>query len=326
MNWGAAMSTSLPLCQIAITCADMARSRWWYQRAMGFATSGVLEPMSPPELSLTQGLPGVVLGVSWLLDRRKVQLELFDFKSPSTRRMPADWNAADIGYASYGVHTVDFDAALARILRVGGRPLTAPLGSRGTRRVCVADPDGVLVELMEEDPLGASSGGVVLPHVPVSIRSITYSVYDLERARRLWVETFGFPEVDGRPLHAPEHEELWGLKGAQRDAVLVRAGEVLVELVRYRTPVPRPRPAGQWIADQGVSHVAIRPASEPQFDELHARATAAGYPGNWKPWDFGGAKAVYLNDDQGFTCEMLWCSASEEHRFGLVPDADAVPG
>ena len=42
--------------------------------------------------------------------------------------------------------------ALERAVASGTPPLSDPLGEPGARRACVRDPDGVLIELMEDDP------------------------------------------------------------------------------------------------------------------------------------------------------------------------------
>lgn len=52
-NSGGGNMRPLPLCHIGISCTDMARTTWWYQRALGFLPSGkasvgnVGEPVRP---------------------------------------------------------------------------------------------------------------------------------------------------------------------------------------------------------------------------------------------------------------------------------------
>jgi len=58
------------------------------------------------------------------------------------------------------------------------------LPSGGTRRVCVRDPEGVLLELMEDDPRLPSTPLRARPEVPVAVRSVTLSVPDLDRHGR----------------------------------------------------------------------------------------------------------------------------------------------
>ncbi|MFB3813518.1 MAG: VOC family protein [Terriglobales bacterium] len=308
------------MCQIAISCLDQVRTCRWYQRALGFVPAGALPDVRGPEVSAIQGLPDVVTSVTWLLDQQnQVQMEFFAFQHPSVRPIPPDWKPSDVGFSMIGIHVANFDRALDSTLRSGGRPLSGPIGPAGKRRVCLRDPEGVLLELMEDDPRVPGAAARPRPHLPVAVRSMTLSVPDLARARRFWVDTLGLPEAKGLMLHGSEHEALWGLSGARRKSLLLWAGDFLIELVQYTDPLGRPRPAGYWLADQGISHIAVRPDTKSDFDKAYQCAINGGYRGNCEPVDLGGVKAVYMNDDQGFTVELLWCDEKEEKNFGFQP-------
>src|SRR5262249_8862604 len=147
----------------------------------------------------------------------------------------------------------DFDATLERIRASSGRLMTNPAGAAGRRRVCLQDPDGVLIEVMEDM---APPSDQVRPDFPTTCRSVTLSVPDLERAARFWVDGMGLVAADGVALHEPEHEALWGLKGAQRRELLLRADDFFVELVEYTNPVGRSRPAGHMPCDHGAFNIA----------------------------------------------------------------------
>ena len=66
--------------------------------------------------------------------------------------LPEGWRPNDIGYTTMGLHVADFDARLAHLAASGVHPLTDPIGASPSRRVCIRDPEGVLLELMEDDP------------------------------------------------------------------------------------------------------------------------------------------------------------------------------
>ena len=86
------------------------------------------------------------------------------------RAIPHDWRASDFEYTMIGLHVADFDAALDRLLRMSGRLLTDSIGPAGHRRVCLRDPESVLLELMEDD-----------------VRGSAWSSFTLSRARlRTW--------------------------------------------------------------------------------------------------------------------------------------------
>ena len=153
---------------------------------------------------------------------------------------------------------------------------------------------------------------------PALIRSITLSVPALDRARRFWVDALGLTPAD-ITLHRPEHETLWGLEGAERESLLLWAGDVLVELVSYTTPECRWRPAGYLVSDQGILNVALGCDDRRAFDTVFNRALELGYSANSAPWTLPGiATVVYLNDDQGFSVELLHVEAEGREYMGFT--------
>ena len=93
--------------------------------------------------------------------------------------MPADFRPCDIGYTRLGISVADFDATLANLARLGTQPLTSPLGAPGRRRACVRSPDGVYVEIMEDDPLPTPAGRE-RTDCPAAVRAVTLSTPDLD--------------------------------------------------------------------------------------------------------------------------------------------------
>ena len=92
-----------------------------------------------------------------MVDRNEFfQLEMFQFERPLARLMAHDFRPCDIGYTRIGVWVADFDQTLTRLGRLGSSPLSDPVGPAGTRRACVRNPDGVYVEIMEDDPLSGA--------------------------------------------------------------------------------------------------------------------------------------------------------------------------
>jgi catechol 2,3-dioxygenase-like lactoylglutathione lyase family enzyme len=210
------------LAQIAFSVTDLKGTHAFYRDALGFLPAGGTESFRGPVASLVQGLPDAASICWWMVDQRDfMQLEMFEFESPPVRPLPGDWRPCDIGYASIGLHVRDFDAVLARLDAAGARPLAPALGGAGARRVCVRDPEGVLLELMEDDSRPAGAPRRLRPEVGVVARSVTVSVPDLARARRFWVDALGLTEARGPALHGPEHEALWGLAGARRETLLL---------------------------------------------------------------------------------------------------------
>ena len=309
-----------PLCQIAFSVSHLRRTHRWYQEVFGFLPGGGTRLFRGPLASRVQGLPNAASTCWWLVDQQEFfQLEMFQFTSPLVRPRPPDWRPCDIGYTTVGLHVADFDATLDRLQRTGVRPLTAAIGARGARRVCVHDPEGALLELMEDDPRLPTARPRLRPELPVATRSITLSVADLERSRRFFVDTLGLSEVRELQLHRPEHEALWGLPGAQRAAALLAAGDLLVEVVQYRDPIGKPWPDGYRISDLGLLNIAFGFRSQAHFDAAYQRCVSAGIRGNWRPLNLGAWAVVYVNDDQRFSVELLFVRPWFDRPMGFRP-------
>ena len=308
------------LCQVALSVTDLRRSVDWYGRALGFQPAGTIRHVATDGPARVPGLPECSLDVWCVVDRQEwMQFEIMEFERPRTRRLPADWHPSDIGYSTIGLHVEDFDKALERLTRTSGRLLTDPIGNPGERRVCLRDPDGVLLELMEDDVRASEPRSRPHEQIPATVRSVTVSVPSLERARRFWVDGLGCAEASVR-LHHPDHERLWGLEGGRRESLALWAGDVLIELVCYQSPAWRARPAGYLISDQGILNVAFGCPSRAALQATYVRLVRLGFRPNTGPWAVPGrATVVYFTDDQGFSVELLYVEPEGMEYMGFVP-------
>ena len=246
-----------PLNQIAFSVVDLRLTERWFREGFGLVASGGSRAlMRGPLAANVQGLPRVASTCWWLLGRNSwFQLELFQFERPMANLMPADFRPCDIGYTRIGIWVDDFDATLKRLAGLGSQPLSDPLGERGGRRACVRNPDGVYVEIMEDDPL---------PHVnrsgrincPSALRSVTLSVPHLSDSAAFFETGIGL-KASTVLLHTPEHEALWGMAGATTESRLFDGGEVLIEVVQYVDPAGKPRPSDYRLSDQGILNIAF---------------------------------------------------------------------
>ncbi|MFV0495628.1 SRPBCC family protein [Mycobacterium sp.] len=301
------MNDVLPLVQIAFSVRDVQHTQRWHRDLFGFTEAGGTHMFIPSLGSEdVQGVPGATSICWWLLDGKPgFQLELFEYSKPYAHPIPRGWRPCDIGYTIVGFHVSDFDATLERLRRRKVALLTEPMGNVGSRRVCVKDPDGTLLEIMEDDPV--VPGMAPRPATPTVVRFASLSVPDLDEARRTWVDVMGLPEVDFH-LHTPEHEGLWGLAGASRESFVVRAGDGLIEVVKYSDPVGKPWPVGYHISDIGIFNVALGPPDRVTLDALVAKCENSGiYPNTIKSFPLDRFwHANYVNDPMGFSIELLF--------------------
>jgi short-subunit dehydrogenase/catechol 2,3-dioxygenase-like lactoylglutathione lyase family enzyme len=306
------------LCQIASSVTDLRRTHRWYREVLGLEPAGGTSMFAGPLATMVQGVPRSASTCWWLVDRQDFfQIELFEFRSPLVRPLPAGWRPCDVGYTTVSFSVADLDATVERAVAAGAPPLSEPVGEPGERRVCVRDPDGVLCELMEDDPRAAEPRVRPRPEIGAVARSVTLSVPDLGEARRTFAEVLGLEEAEGLVLHRPEHEAMWGLEGAKRDSLVLWAGDIAVELVSYADPAPRPWPPGYRISDQGLLNIAFGFRERAEFEAAQRRCHEAGLGRNGPPLRLGPWSVVYVNDTAGFSIELLHVEPWYEGQMGF---------
>jgi short-subunit dehydrogenase/catechol 2,3-dioxygenase-like lactoylglutathione lyase family enzyme len=310
----------LRLSQIAVSVSDLRRAQRWYRDVLGLEPGGGTNLFAGPLASMVQGIPRSASTCWWLVDRQDFfQIELFEFRSPLVRPLPPDWRPCDVGYTTVAFWVDDLDGALDRARQTGSQPLTDPIGEAGERRVCVRDPDGVLIELMEDDPRSDAPRERPRPGVPAVARAVTLSVPDLQRSLRFFGDVLGLPVAAGVELHGPEYEALWGLDGAKSERVCLWADDFLVELVSYSDPPGSPSPEGYRISDLGLLNIAFGFRKRAEFEDACRRCSQAGHKGNGPPVRLGAWSVVYVNDDQGFSVELLHVEPWYEGQMGFRP-------
>ena len=309
------------LCQIAISVTDLRRTQRWYREVLGLEPAGGTNLFAGPLASMVQGVPRAASTCWWLVDRQDCfQIELFEFRSPLVRPLPADWRPCDIGYTMVSVRgrrPRPGDGARRR--RPARRRSPSPLGEPGARRVCVRDPDGVLIELMEDDPRAARAARAPAAGLDAAARSVTLSVPDLERSRRLFVDVLGLEVAEGSGSTGPSTRR----SGASRahSASRSRCGRTTCSSSWSSTRIRRAgrgRPAtGSRTRACSTSPSGFGERAE--FEAAHARCLEAGLRRNGPPLRLGAWSVVYVNDDQGFSVELLHVEPWYERQMGFRP-------
>ena len=268
-----------PLNQIALSVVDLRLTERWFREGFGLVPAGGSRAlMRGPVAANVQGLPRAASTCWWLLGRNSwFQFELFQFERPIAKLMPADFRPCDIGYTRIGIWVEDFDATLKKLAELGSQPLTEPLGERGTRRACVRNPDGVYVEIMEDDPLPQFNKRGRVDY-PSAIRSVTLSVPQLSDAAAFF-EDGHWPQGQHRgPAHARTRGVVGLWRAPRRRAELFDGGEVLIEVVQYLDPAGKPRPHDYRLSDQGILNIAFGARRKADFNAVYRRAEAFGRP------------------------------------------------
>lgn len=225
----------------------------------------------------------------------------------------------DIGYNLVGIHVPDFDAALQRAARLGANLCGEVVGQPGQRRACLRDPDGAMLELMEDDPRAPNPRHRPRGDERSTVRFITLSVADLEQSRAFFRNALEMQETQDVRLHGPEHEALWGLAGAERKSALFWADDILVEIVQYLSPLGRALPADYRISDLGILNIAFGYRQESELRRVFKRTVNAGAkPNFFTPISVLNWAVMYVNDPQGFSIELLSVRPYYDGQMGFT--------
>jgi len=302
--------------QVAFATTDIAGSLRLYVEGLGFANSGSSALWG--DMMELHGLTTEARTIMWWLvgSGAFFQIELFAHGNPRPRALPEDWQAADQGWGRVAVAVSDLDSVLERLPRCGiGEPITASEGG-GRRRVAFRDPyAGCFIELIED--VGRALRGPGDFDVDPAIVSVTASVLNLEATCELYERIFGLERVESDVLHGPEDEELWGLKDADRDLVAFRAGSTIIEIVRYKHPSARPKPADHRSSDQGIMNVCLGWRDWNAMRDVVDQLEAAGYTITL-PVEHPPIGVTYVTDHDSLI-ELLALPAELDEVTGFAP-------
>jgi catechol 2,3-dioxygenase-like lactoylglutathione lyase family enzyme len=335
MARNAAGNDGLRLFQVAISSRNVLASQRWYADGLGMRRSKMLdidayvsqqqaEGALPDDFDMSrlQGIPvPVKLSLmGWAVDQQDFfQMELFQYSEPPAKPKPAAWRPCDIGYSMLCVHVGDFDATLSRLSALGSPPLAAQSGEPGRRRAAVFDPDGVLVEIMEDDPRTPEPTPRAHLDISAAARAVRLSVRDIDASVRFFVETVGMTVASaGTELHTAADEALWNLPGASRKIALLYCGDFWIELVQYTAPVGSDRPQNYLLCDQGLLNIAVGSRHRSDYLRVRDAVRAAGHRLSAEA-NMEYESCVYSFDDQGFCLEITYMGVEMDEIMGFVP-------
>ena len=306
--------------QIAISVADLERAQGWYRDVIGLEPAGGTNLFAGPLASMVQGVPRAASTCWWLVDRQ----EPVPDRAVRVPKPAGPLAAARLATLRHRLHDdlLRRRRSRPRDRACGEAGIRAAHASRsaepGARRVCVRDPDGVLIELMEEDPPGGGPRARPRPE-----RRRGGSLGD-PLGRRTWSARARFFErvlgLAGRrtALHGPSTRSSGASRRAKRDSLALWADDMVVELVQYlEPPAGRGRPGTDL--GPGAPQHRVRVPRSGEFEAAYARCTEAGPTSNGPPLRLGAWSVVYVNDDQGFSVELLHVEPWYEGRMGFRP-------
>jgi catechol 2,3-dioxygenase-like lactoylglutathione lyase family enzyme len=218
-----------------------------------------------------------------------------------------------------GVWVADLDAVLVRLEARGTHFVSEPNAHEGGRRICVRDPNGVYLELMEDKILlpPKEENRVSARDHTIRTQTLTLSVPHLEQAERYFEGLLGMERVDGT-LHTPEMEGMWGLEGAETRTTLLGCDQFLLELVEYLSPRGKARPSDEQIGDAGIWHFALWFRKGRYVKRAYREACRAGHSSYSTPLNLGLVSAVYMKTDQGFSVEYFYAPRLAARLFGFL--------
>jgi hypothetical protein len=185
----------------------------------------------------------------------------------------------------------------------------------------VRNPDGVYVEMMEDDPLPAQTRQG-RKTIPTAIRYATLSTPDLAGSVRYLTEGLGM-RASGIALHDTAHEALWGMADAFCERQVLCSGadhdSILLEVVQYHSPVGQPFPKDYGLSDQRIRSIGLGdPQDAAGMHALLQQAQAAGARRTDNIIDLGIAAFVSISDPQGFAQELMWAKPGlAQSSFGF---------
>ena len=140
---------------ININCSNYEQSRLFYEN-LGFRGVTEIEDTGTPETAAALGMPSYqVRGSLMELRRGSTALNLLEWEEPYDNSVPYS-QLNHLGIARIALKSTDLDADVTRLKAKGVEFFSKPVIPEGTlaflRIVCLIDPDGTVIELVELFP------------------------------------------------------------------------------------------------------------------------------------------------------------------------------
>ncbi len=137
------------------------------------------------------------------------------------------------------------------------------------------------------------------------------STGDLERSLAFYRDLLGFePVLDFRwPEGTANMNATHALEETAGRVVLLKAGNAMIELFQYETPVPKPADLDRRLCDHGITHLCL---DVDDIDAEYERLSAAGMRFHCPPVDYGSVKCTYGRDPDGNVLELQEIKSADD--------------
>ena len=137
------------------------------------------------------------------------------------------------------------------------------------------------------------------------IHHTSISTPDLERLARFYRDLLGFEECTryGWPVGSHGLDKVVGVQGSSGEAVMLRAGNAIIEIIQYLAPPPVPADPERLATQHGIAHICFDVSD---LDGEYERLSAAGVVFHCKPRfvSNGASKITYARDPDGNVLEL----------------------
>jgi len=134
------------------------------------------------------------------------------------------------------------------------------------------------------------------------VHHVAMSVPDLDRAHAFYVGVLGFEEVfrDGW-RDSPLVDRVMGVTGGSGRAMMIRAGNLFLEIFEFATPAPATHDPAPAVNRYGFTHIALDVSD---IDDVHQRLVDAGMTFHTTPVSSYGVRTTYGRDPFGNLIEL----------------------
>ena len=136
------------------------------------------------------------------------------------------------------------------------------------------------------------------------IHHTAISTGHLDRALAFYRDLLGFRVLFefAWPAGTDIADKITGLQQSSARAVMLHAGNAIIELFQYASPTPRPGDPQRPVADHGITHICL---DVTDLDAEYERLKAAGMKFHCPPQDLGmDIRTTYGRDPDGNVIEL----------------------